>query len=130
MYYLIRATNMSQRCGNEQCLISAGLASVCGLQQSLTRTLDAATNSWLDSVRVGANMTDEASLSQTKKTHFSLTLQPRPRGGRGGRLRRGFGGLLGDDLLGRVVEERVQGELQELVHPQHVDHHDRRDHDH
>ena len=129
MYYLIRATNMSQRCGNEQCLISAGLASDCGLQQSLTRTLDAATR-LLASVRVGSDLSDEASLSQTKKTHFSLTLQPRPRGGRGRRLRRGLGGLLGDDLLGRVVEERVQGELQELVHPQHVDHHDRRDHDH
>ena len=44
---------------------------------------------------------------------FPLTLQPRPRGGRGRRLRRGLRGLLGDDLLGRVVEERVQGELQE-----------------
>ena len=58
-------------------------------------------------VGFGLRAGGKAGSSLSRTTTTPLLLNYLQRGARRRRLRRGLGGLLGDDLLGRVVEERI-----------------------
>ena len=58
-------------------------------------------------VGFGLRAGGKAGSSLSRTTTTPLLLHYLQRGARRRRLRRGLGRLLGDDLLGRVVEERI-----------------------